>query len=51
LEASDFPPKKIIVITALGERDIDERGGIPKRAVLLRKPIALHELEAHLRPH
>lgn len=50
LESSEFAPKKIIVITALSDADIAERGGVPARAVILRKPIALNDLEEHVRP-
>jgi hypothetical protein len=50
LESSEFAPKKIIVITALSDADIAQRGGVPARAVILRKPIALHDLEKYLRP-
>jgi CheY-like chemotaxis protein len=50
LESSEFAPKKIIVITALSDADIAERGGVPARAVVLRKPIALNDLEEHVRP-
>ncbi len=50
LEASEFAPKKIIAITALSDADIQMRGGLPARTILLRKPIALDALEAHVRP-
>lgn len=50
LEASEFAPKKIIAITALSDADIQMRGGLPARAILLRKPIAMDALEAHVRP-
>jgi twitching motility two-component system response regulator PilG len=50
LESSEFAPKKIIVMTALNDADIAQRGGVPARAVVLRKPIALNDLEKHVRP-
>ena len=50
LASCEFAPKKIIVITALSDADIVARGGVPERAVVLRKPIALHDLEEHVRP-
>jgi CheY-like chemotaxis protein len=50
LASCEFAPKKIIVITALSDADIVARGGVPERAVVLRKPIALNDLEEHVRP-
>lgn len=50
IEASELAPKKIIVITALSDADIAARGGVPARAIVLRKPIALDDLEQHVRP-
>ena len=48
-----FPTRTIRIIApfpAAGAADIVARGGVPERAVVLRKPIALHDLEEHVRP-
>ena len=50
LENSELAPKKLIVTTALSDSDIEDRGGLPKRAIVIRKPFSLNELEDKLKP-
>jgi len=45
IEGSEDAPKKIIIMTALSQADIDERGGLPAAATLLQKPFSLDRLE------
>ena len=50
LENSELAPKKLIVTTALSATDIEDRGGLPARAIVIRKPFSLSELEDKLKP-
>lgn len=50
LENSELTSKKLIVTTALSDSDIEDRGGLPKRAIVIRKPFSLNELEDKLKP-
>lgn len=50
LENSELAPKKLIVTTALSPSDIEDRGGLPRRAIVIQKPFSLDELENQLKP-
>ena len=50
IEGSEFAPATLIVSTALSEHDITDRGGLPKRALLLQKPFSIEALQALIEP-
>ncbi|NIM01740.1 MAG: excisionase, partial [Acidobacteria bacterium] len=47
----DFEDLDIIVVTALGEEEIEDRGGLPDGVKVFRKPVPFAELEDCVRKH
>ncbi len=45
IEGSEFSPAKLIITTALDAADIQARGFVPERAIVLYKPFSLSDLE------
>lgn len=45
IEAQRMPPEHIVVVTALGQREIAARGGLPEGIRVFPKPIPFDELE------
>ena len=49
--ATEFNTLEIVVVTALDDTEIEQRGGLPEGIRVLRKPIPFPELESIVREH
>ncbi|MDH3421054.1 MAG: response regulator [Gammaproteobacteria bacterium] len=49
--APEFRDLQIIVVTALDDTEIEDRGGVPEGVTVFRKPIPFAELESIVREH